>query len=45
MIRAIPGINTIASMLNKPELKRKASMSLSRILTQLDMRDLPYDQI
>ena len=43
MIRAIPGINTIASMLNKPDLKRKASMSLCRILTQLDMRDLPYE--
>ncbi|MCA9013531.1 MAG: hypothetical protein KDB01_27460 [Planctomycetaceae bacterium] len=43
MIKAFPGMNTIASMLNKPDLKRKASIALSRILTQLDMRDLPYD--
>ena len=43
MIKAIRGINTIASMLSKPDLKRKASISLSRILTQLDMRDLPYE--
>jgi hypothetical protein len=43
MIRSIAGINTIASLLSKPDLKRKASISLSRILTQLDMRDLPYD--
>jgi len=43
MIKSFAGINTIASLLSKPDLKRKASISLSRMLTQLDMRDLPYD--
>ncbi len=44
MITAGVVINSVTSMLHKPNLKRKASLSLSRILTQLDMRDLPYDE-
>lgn len=44
MIKPSIVINSISSMLHKPNLKRKASLSLSRILTQLDMRDLPYDE-
>lgn len=44
MIKANPVINAVASMLHRANPRRKASLSLSRILTQLDMRDLPYDE-
>ena len=43
MIKSNPILRSIASMLRGPDLRLKASYSLSRILSQLDMRDMPYD--
>lgn len=44
MIAANPIFNSLTSILNRPNPRRKASMALSRIMTQLDLRDLPYEQ-
>ena len=44
MIKANPVIDSIASLLHRSDPRKKASLVLSRILTQLDMRDLPYDE-
>lgn len=44
MIAANPIFNSLTSILNRPNPRRKASMVLSRIMTQLDLRDLPYEQ-
>ena len=44
MIAANLVINSISSMLHRPDPRRKASYSLARILSQLDVRDLPYDE-
>ena len=43
MIKSNPILSSIASMLRGPDPRLKASYSLSRILSQLDMRDMPYD--
>ena len=44
MIAANPIFNSLTSILNRPNPRRKASTALSRIMTQLDLRDLPYEQ-
>lgn len=44
MIAANPIFNSLTSILHRPNPRRKASMALSRIMTQLDLRDLPYEQ-
>ena len=44
MIAANPVFNSLTSILNRPNPRRKASMALSRIMTQLDLRDLPFEQ-
>jgi hypothetical protein len=44
MIAANPVFNSLTSILNRPNPRLKASMALSRIMTQLDVRDLPYEQ-
>ena len=44
MIAAHPIFNSLTSILNRPHPRRKASMVLSRIMTQLDLRDLPYNE-
>ncbi|MEJ7593657.1 MAG: hypothetical protein WKF77_19125 [Planctomycetaceae bacterium] len=44
MIKTNPIIRSIASMLSGPDQNLKARHSLSRILSQLDMRDMPYDE-
>ncbi|HQX48727.1 MAG TPA: hypothetical protein PLY87_02025 [Planctomycetaceae bacterium] len=44
MLKANPVISSIAAMLHRADPRKKASGSLSRILTQLDMLDLPYDE-
>ena len=44
MISATPIFDSLASILNRPHPRRKASMVLSRIMSQLDLRDLPYDE-
>ena len=44
MIKTNPIIRSIASMLSRPDQNVKARNSLSRILSQLDMRDMPYDE-
>lgn len=44
MIAANPIFNSLTSILNRPNPRRKASMALSRIMTQLDLRHLPYEQ-
>ena len=36
MIAANPIFNSLTSILNRPNPRRKASMALSRIMTQLD---------
>lgn len=36
--------NSIASILSRPNPRLKASYSLARILSQLDLRDMPYDE-
>ncbi len=44
MITANPVFNSLTSILNRLHPRRKASMVLSRIMSQLDLRDLPYDE-
>jgi len=44
VITANPVFNSLTSILNRPHPRRKASMVLSRIMSQLDLRDLPYDE-
>ena len=44
MIAANPIFQSLTSILNRPNPRLKASMALSRIMTQLDVRDLPYEQ-
>ena len=44
MIKMSPAIRSITSMLHRPDSRQKASHWLSRILTQLDVRDLPYEE-
>lgn len=44
MIKSNSVINSIASMLHRPDPRLKASQTLSRILTQLHLLDLPYDE-
>lgn len=44
MIAADPIFNSLTSILNRSNPRCKASMTLSRIMTQLDLRDLPYDE-
>lgn len=44
MVAVKPIFSSLASILNGPDHRQKASMALSRIMTQLDVRDLPYEQ-
>lgn len=44
MIKTNPILSSISSMLRGPDPRLKASYSLSRILSQLDLRDMPYDE-
>ena len=44
MIRSNAILSSFASMLRGPDPRLKASYSLSRILSQLDLRDMPYDE-
>ena len=42
MIASNHVFNSLATILNRPHPRRKASMVLARIMTHLDLRDLPY---
>ncbi len=44
MIKTLPFVSSVASMLRGPDPRHKASCSLSRIVSQLDLRDMPYDE-
>ena len=44
MIKSNPIFSSLASMLCGPDPRIKASYSLSRILSQLDLRDMPYEE-
>ena len=44
MIKTLPILSSVASMLRGPDPRHKASCSLSRIVSQLDLRDMPYDE-
>ena len=44
MISPVPILSSSASMLRGPNPRLKASYSLSRILSQLDLREMPYDE-
>ena len=44
MIQANAILSSLSSLLRGPDPRRKASYSLSRILSQLELRDLPYNE-
>lgn len=44
MIQKIPVLNAIASMLHRPDERKQASLAIARLMSQLDLEAMPFEQ-
>lgn len=44
MIQRIPGLSAIGDLIHRKDRQKQAGLALARLMTQLDMESMPYDE-